>query len=241
MKRLLDRIRDLDITDTVSEKTFYEQYGLTPEKATIVTVKNGDRVLRKLIVGDAASTGRHTYVRLDDRAAVYQMAGTFSEDMNLNAEQYRDKEICNAVIDRIKGLTISYKGKTFNLYKKPADVPVAADPKKTKKEDRWFCRELGDVMLDSGRMRPLLSSFAPLRASGFAAEKPEALGRKTATVSLTLDSGNVTLSIYEHKEEKKYAVVSPQSPYVFLLDEWKAKKYFIENMTEFRDGGVSGK
>lgn len=46
---------------------------------------------------------------------------------------------------------------------------------------------------------------------------------------------DITVKIFRQQKDKKYPAISSESPYVFTMDEWHVKKYFIENLKDFRD------
>jgi hypothetical protein len=250
---LAGRIRNMEVTGLVSEQPFYEKYGLAPEKAVNVTLKNGDSVLRRLSIGDVASTGKHTYVRIDDRPQVYQISETFTLGVNLSEEDFRDREICNISGDEITEVILSYKGRISSFYKKTSEPAGAPE---NRKEDKaagvWYCRELGTEPVSQPRVISIVSSFSSMMAAGFLEADPKSLGKSLASVTVRVPGKETVLSLFDYRapeakkgetlgQDKKYAITSSGSPYVYLIDEYRIKKYLIENTAQFRDNNENKK
>ena len=54
-----------------------------------------------------------------------------------------------------------------------------------------------------------------------------------STVIITENGRNIVLSLYQVNADKRYPVTSSDSPYVFLVDEWKIKKLLIDKTDEY--------
>jgi hypothetical protein len=237
----------MEVTDLVSEQPFYEKYGLTPEKAVNVTLKNGDSVLRRLSIGEAASTGRHTYVRIDEKPQVYQISETFMFGVNLSDEEFRDREICSISGDEITEVILSFRGRTASFYKKQEDPARSPENKKGDKPAAlWFCRETGMEPVNQAMVDSIVSSFSSMMAAGFVDADPKSLGSRLASVTVKAGEKETLLSLFDYRapegkpgepagQDKKYAITSSGSPYVYLIDEYRAKKYLIENAAQFKD------
>jgi hypothetical protein len=181
---LVGKIRNMEVTDLVSEQPFYEKYGLTPGKAVNVTIKNGDSVLRRLSIGEAASTGRHTYVRIDEKPQVYQISETFMFGVNLSDEEFRDREICSISGDEITEVILSFRGRTASFYKKQEDPARSPENKKGDKPAAlWFCRETGMEPVNQAMVDSIVSSFSSMMAAGFVDADPKSLGSRLASVT----------------------------------------------------------
>ena len=60
--------------------------------------------------------------------------------------------------------------------------------------------------------------------------KKENLGYPLSSVKFTAYGKEITLEIYDKREEKKYFASSSESPYVFTITEWNGKKFFLDNI-----------
>lgn len=243
---LENRLRDLEITDLISRKGFFQNYDLTPEKAASITVKQGDRVVRDLMIGKTGTTGRHTYIRINKGGDVYQVSGVFTGETGGTVDDFRDKTVFQVEKEAVTGFAVSYKGKTFTFKKeviapeKPSEAEKAkskieGSPAEPMKKEKWTCAGYEQVTLNSARIDGLLGTFNPLKASGFAAVDRETMKRPAAVMTIKAYNKDIILTVFDKKEDNRYLATSSESPYVFYLDEWKIKKYFIENLKEYTD------
>ena len=76
------KARELQVDSLVSDRGFYVKYDLTKEKSIDVVIKKDGKLLRKLQIGKKGSTGKHTYVRIDDRPEIFMASGTFDNVFN---------------------------------------------------------------------------------------------------------------------------------------------------------------
>jgi hypothetical protein len=97
---------------------------------------------------------------------------------------------------------------------------------------RWIFRGRETVALDPQRMSALLAMFDPLRATGFSDMPKTFLSNPLASALVKGKDREVTVSVFRKGEE--FFAVSSELPYVFTVNEWTAKKFFIEDVENFR-------
>lgn len=232
----VERIEKLRLTDLISDQPFYERFGLEPSNEMIVTVKNNDKVLRKISIGNTASTGRHSFIRINDKPEVYQTDTVFYSEHDMNLQEYRDKNICKIKEGDIISAAVTYNGKTFT-FNKGFDRSG-----ETAEGDVWVCQEFADVVLNQNKVNQLVFAIAGLRAFDFA-EPPVVLSNtsvKTASLLIKSKDAEAELTILPYKaasksEEKMYAVISSKDAYQFIVEERQAKKFFVENISEYAE------
>ncbi|MDR3237200.1 MAG: DUF4340 domain-containing protein [Spirochaetia bacterium] len=220
-----DRIKNLKLAGLISNQPYYARFGLDPENEMIVILKKGDAVIRKLSIGSTASTGRHTFVRVDDKPEVYQTEELFSADSDMNINEYRDKKICKINEKDIASVSVSYRGKNFTF-------------SRGEEPDVWKCPELGDAALDKKKVSSFVSSIVSLRASDFAETPILPAAPQAAEITVKSKSAAelvLTLKRYGAADKNEYVVASSDSKYQFIIEEWKAKKFFIENISEYKE------
>jgi len=237
------KLRDLDFTDLISTQKFYDKYDLTAEKAVKVRISQGDDVVRQVMVGKKSSTGKHTYVRIDNKPEVYQVAGILEGDLKMGVEDLRDMEIFRISKDAVKEFEVKYRGRTFAFKKVIEKIPVKAENKgdekakeEVKKEEtveKWICKGFEMASLDKNRIDSFLSSFNLLSASGYPDLDVKSMKRPMSTVRIRACDRDIVLNIFK-KKDNKYISSSSESPYVFTMDEWKVKKLFIENLEDYK-------
>jgi hypothetical protein len=76
--------------------------------------------------------------------------------------------------------------------------------------------------VDPAAVDDVLSYLNPLRADGFLADDPA--GSPFATLTVTLTSGEETLSFYPKNADGNYPVLESSYAYPFYLSEWRAKR-----------------
>ncbi len=245
IKNLVNKVRDLKLTDLISRQKFYQNYDLTPDKAAVILLKQKDRVVRKLTVGKTGSTGRHSYLLVDNRPEVYQGAVSFSSETKSTLDDFRDRVIMKVSKDAVSSFAVKYRGRTFAFNreevkpeKKEAPKPglkKAPPASSTQPVVKWTCKGFERVTLNRGRVEGLLASLNPLRASSFPPLEKKRLGPPLAAVTLKAFNRDIDVKIFRQQKDKKYLALSSESPYVFTIDEWRAKKYFIENLKDLKD------
>jgi len=241
---LIKKIKDLDVVDIVSKKAFYTKYDLSPDKAIDVKLFEQGNLIREVVFGKKSSTNRHTYVRIDNRPEVFLVSGTFDNDFNKTVEDLRDKDIFKVEKDSINAFEVAYRGRKYNLFKKqeapkvePPKSPSDPAKKEDKKpEDKWVCQKYPQAKISKRKVETIISSFNPLRADNYPDLKKDKLKRSLASIKLKTMSKEITLNIhYQDKKEKKYIATCSESPYVFTLSEWMAKKFFVKKIKDLKD------
>lgn len=232
------KLTELEIDDVISQKGFLEKYDLTPEKCIRVEALKDGAVFRTVCFGKKSSTGRHTYITVDNAKDVYLASGVFDRLLNKTVDQLRDKNIMKIGRDAVMSFQVKYGSHlyVFDKSKREKKEPVTEkdekeikEPKKVM-EDVWTCKGFEKVELDKNKVNRLLSGLDPLRAAGFSEIDRKALGPVQAVVKVKAFDKDMEVSIYYKKDEKNYLAVSSESPYVFTLEEWKAKKFFLKGL-----------
>lgn len=238
------KIKEMKILDLISKKEFYNKYDLTPDRATLVTVSKGGKKLRELLIGKKSSTNRHTYMRIDGKPEVYLVSETFDREVNKTVDELRDKEILNIGKDSIEELEVSYRGRTFLFTKKIEEKNPENEttkkgekgkPSKPEKIEKWVCKGYPQVKISSQKMNNLLSGFSPLRVSSFPEIEKSSLAKPIGKLKIKAFNKVQTVTFYKQDKNKKYIAASSESPYVFTLDEWRVKKYLLENIEGLKE------
>lgn len=240
-------VKKLKITDLISSQGFYDKYDLTPENSLAITVSRDGKVLRDVMVGKKSSTNRHSYVRIDGKPEIYLVSETFDSVLDKTAEDLRDRKIMDVKKDAISSFEIRYRGAVYNFSKiieekKPDNAGKNPPPdKKDQKEkapvksERWVCKGYEQAPLSSENVEALLSGFSPLVAADFPRVEKKTLSNPQGSVRFRAFDRDVSVDIYGKGKDNKYTAASSESPYVFTLDEWRAKKFLLENIESLKD------
>jgi hypothetical protein len=194
-----------------------------------VTLKKEGAVLRKVSAGATSQASRHTFVRIDDKPEVYQTDESFSAELDMSVDSYRDKNICKIKQEDMVSLVLSYRGKTFTFNK-------GSDEKTD--EAVWRLAELQDANLDKNKMFSLVSSLASLKASRFDDSATDAAAQSAAKITIKSNTAELALSIFnlpaKKDAAKEYLVTASDSKYKFIVDEWKIQKFLIDDISAYK-------
>jgi hypothetical protein len=226
------RFKDMRVTDLISSRGYYARYDLTPDKYTEVIIKKSDKVIRKVKIGKKSTTGRHTFVKLNDQPEVYLAEGTFEIVQNRTLDDLRDKEVLKIARDSVSSFTVEYQGAVFAFSRESGQdtggTGPAQDGKKQEQKQqgaRWVCRGYDAVRLDTARVESLLQSLDPLRASSFPEIQKEALPQRACVVKVKAGKKDMVLTIY--RKDEKYLATTSETPYVFAVEKFNVEKFFM--------------
>ncbi len=235
-------LKDLTIENLVSKKGFFKKYELTPDRYTEATVKKGKETLLQVKFGKKSSTGRHTFIRIGDGPEIYLATGTYDSVLKTDPEEYRDRAILKITGESVTSFEISHRGRVYSFEKKTVEKKgeesTAGTEKKAEQvttEEKWVFAGNEALAIDTNRVTSLLNTLNPLRASSFPDLEKDKLKNRLplAVVRIKAFSKEITLSILYKNSEDRYVSISSESPYVFTVDEWMAKKFFINSIDTF--------
>ncbi len=242
---MTNKIKDLKITDLVSDKPHYERYELDDDHAVRVQAKCNGQIVRDVYIGKKGSTYRHTYVRFEGDPKVYLAEDTLDSYFNKTVDELRNKDIVQLDIAKINLVKLWYKNTALTLQKiivekkkeesgKDAQKNTQEKPKEeVEKEEQWISKEYPHVTLDNDKVKEILFTFDPLKAYSFPDVDTRSLTGKIASVVVSVKKDDdpqraedITLTIHKEYENNRYLCTSSKSQYVFTLDEWRAKRLF---------------
>ena len=222
--QMVEAISGLDLVLLVSEAESYGQYDLTPDKRVFVEASGASETLMRLDVGKAATTHRHTYVRLEDDKNVYQAAGNIRRTFDVELASIRDKKVMALDRSAITGITVTAGGESLALTKISRPVVSAeenpegaAAPEQT--VTAWITADSTDA--DGAVVDGILSRVTNLQCDGFP-EEGQRLDMDEPTYTLVVHGAAPdTLTIYGLSGEKMFLATSSQYDFPFMLSEWK--------------------
>lgn len=209
---LLAEIAKFDLTALVSESKNYEPYDLAGDKKIRVAVREGDREVFRFDLGKAASTYRHTFVRVGEDPGVYHARGNLRAQFDRSAADLRDKGVLSFNRDEITEIAFTAGGKTV----------------------RWHREE---VPAGEGAAARLLESLSSLACDGYLeGRKKEDLGEPRYAIRL---KGREEYALFLYpgsgEGEERVFAVSSGSPYPFFLERGRADN--LKKTLEALEGG----
>ncbi len=240
-----NKIKDLRVTDVVSEKPHYERFELDSNHAIRVQAKCNGTIVRDVYIGKKGSTYRHTYIRFEDDPKVYLAEDTLDSYFSKTVDDLRNKDIVQLDVAKIELVKLWYKNATLTLQKtivekkkeesgKDAQKDKQVKPnEEIEKEEQWICKEYPQVKLDNDKVKEILYTFDPLKAYSFPQIDAKTLTGRIASVAVTVKKDDdvqkteeINLIVHKAFENNRYVCTSSKSQYVFTLDEWRAKRVF---------------
>ncbi|MBN2617794.1 MAG: DUF4340 domain-containing protein [Spirochaetales bacterium] len=91
MDRIIAGITNFQLIDMISQSKDYQRFGLDTPKE--LKVKNGDKDLLSIKIGNTSNTGNYTYVLVPGDDNVYSVRGDLSELFNKSEDSLRDKTV----------------------------------------------------------------------------------------------------------------------------------------------------
>jgi hypothetical protein len=180
-------------------------------------------------------------VSVDEDGKIYLASGVFDGVLGKTVEQLRDKSVFSISKDAVTSFEVVHAGKKFVFEKKKEEKAPAGDDKDAdtgaadaEPKDRWICRGLEGVKLDNARMEQYLAAFEGLKAATYPDMKKEALLRPSTAITIRAFDAETTLSLFKKDSDNRWVALSSASPYVFTIDDWKARKFFIDSLDTFK-------
>ena len=217
VEKMLDTIRDLNLSALVSEAGDRNRYELDSDNAIHVAAFAGETEKRRFSIGKTAPSFNHTFVMLDRDTRIFQADKNFRNDFNKSEDEFRDKLVMEFDVKGVRKITLERPGKTIVFSPAaPAKEDEAAEPE-------WQ-REDG-TRADQGAVSDLLSSLSHLECQEYLDPADAgALEKETALCKITLENKTVLgLNLFGQDGREDMAGTVSASPYAFVLASYKAK------------------
>jgi len=226
---MLDVFDDLKLTALVSESKNYIRYDLTDDKKINVRAWQADTLKRDFDVGKAASSFRHTFVKLAGDDRVFHARENFRNKFDRNEDNLREKTVLSFQIADINQIQISKDQQTLILIRTPIDEDET--PQKTDQAEdstsptiktEW--QSADGKMADKSGLNRLLSTLTNLRCDKFIDDRnKDDFTAPLYTVQLK-GAKDYHLSIFAKlkEDDPDYPAISSENEYPFLLSKVKA-------------------
>jgi hypothetical protein len=226
VNEMLDAGEKLTLTALVSESKDYIRYDLTDEKKINVKAWQADTLKRNFDVGKAASSFRHTFVKLADDHRVFHARENFRNKFDQSVDNLREKTVLSVQVADIAQIHITKEEKSLTLNRTPvaeAEKPqetdqAAASPSPTIKAE-WQTAD--GKIADKPGLNRLLSSLTNLRCDKFIEDrKKEDFTAPLYNVQLK-GAKDYHLSIFAKlkDDDPDFPAVSSENDYPFLLSK----------------------
>lgn len=220
---MLGAVADLTPTSLVSESENYRQYDLDDDKKILVEAFGDGGTLRRFEVGKAASTYRHTFVRLEGDPRVYQARENIRRIFEAKVDQLRDRNVFAVERESVAGIAASDSSGSLALTKTARTLEPAEEGAPPATVTAWITPD--SLEADGAVVDQVLGRITSLQADGFPGEETTKaqLGDPRYTLVVSAAASD-TLRIYGEHGDAKYLAASSRYPFPYLLSEWKVKQ-----------------
>ncbi len=229
VKNMLDVIEKLTLTALVSESKNYDRYNLNDNEKIVVKAWKEDTLRREFEVGKAATSYRHTFVKLAGDDRVYHARGNFRDKFDQTVDNLRDKTVLSFDQTEIQEIRIA-KGEQLMVFgRKQVPVEVTAgkeaevrSPPSPKAETVWQTAE--GKKGDESKLSRLLTTLSNLRCEKYIDDRKKEDFTNPIYALQLKGLQEYTLSIFAKtdKSDKNYPAVSSANDYPFLLSDRQA-------------------
>lgn len=229
VKPMLDVFENLILTALVSESKNYERYDLNDDKKIIIKAWSGEALKREIEVGKAASSYRHTFVKLTGDHRVYHARENFRGKFDLTQDALRDKVVLSFDKKEIQEIHITKGEQSMTIGKKQAPVEVSTGQKPDaqgeqppKAEIAWQSDDGKEG--DDSKMNSLIGTLSNLRCQNYLDDRKKDDFKESIYTIQLKGAKDYTLSIFPKtdKEAKNYPATSSENDYPFLLTDSQA-------------------
>src|SRR3989338_7447792 len=195
---LLDRVKDLRVKGTVSNRR--EKHGLfqVDSAGTHVTVYQGGKEQASFVVGKASASFTDTYVRAAGSDEVAIVDGSLGWMFNRSVRDWRDKTILSLFKPDVKEIGFRFGDTTFTL---------------SLRDSAWM---IDRSKANAATVENLLTSLLSLQCDDFLDTEP------AVKPGIQITAGGVQVLFAFDKGSRKYYVRTSASPQWYILETWRA-------------------
>lgn len=238
---MLNVFEALALTALVSKSEDFNRYDLQPEKRIKVKAWQEDVLKRNFDIGKAATSFRHTFVRLDGDNRVFHARDNFRDKFDFAVDDLRDKTVMSFKTTDIRQVEIVKDALSVKLVRNEIPLtPASAQQQKTETTPAAAVKfewqnDKGERGNDRNINR-LLTTLGDLKCTDYIDDRPkDAFSAPIYTVRLKgIADHQLEIFAMVEKDGKKHPAVSSGSEYPFWVTENIAKQFMInpEEMLE---------
>jgi hypothetical protein len=226
VESMLEIIGKITVTALVSESKNYSRYNLDNSNKITVKAWKGDRLKRDFDVGKAATSHRHTFVKLVDDDRVYHVQGNFRDRFSQTVDSLRDKTVLSFNQGEIEEIRITKEQQEIVFVRTEAPVDVSAGQEAEAKNlpsPVWRTPEGEEG--DETQLGRLLTALSNLTCEKYINDAKKEDYSNPLSIARLKGPQEYTLSVFAKTDDeaKNYPAVSSANDYPFLLPDWQVK------------------
>ena len=232
VERMLTSVAELEVTALVSEAQSYARYELDADRRIDVKVYQDDQLARRVAIGKAASTFRHTHVLVGDDKNVYHAGGSFRWEFDKSIDDLRDKTVLSLDPATINTISIQNDAQEQRIHKKTVTdsgsaagaTPVEGNQDTPAPDVEWTTAEgqpVATTVVDE-----LLEALDPLKCKSFVTDDQKPSLTNPLYRILLQGESTHRLEIFNAlpATPADFPGTSSGSPYAFVLSEFDVEK-----------------
>lgn len=243
---MIQDLGGMKLSALASESKNYTLYELDDKMRIDAALYKGDDVVRRVGIGKPASSSSHTFVRIGDDPRVYHAAGNFRSDFDTTVSNLRDKKVMT-FSDDITQIVLK-KGSDLLIIQRTeapmsTETPMSVEPsKKGQDSSSWKSETPVRWKTDRGQevktaeIEQMVNTLSNFQCDGFIEDRTKD-DFASPEYSVTLTGARSYVISFHDKTDGRYAAVSSESEYPFLVSEWKARRI----MKDFKELIETGK
>jgi hypothetical protein len=231
---MLNVFEALTLTALVSESKDYNRYDLHAEKRITVKAWQQAVLKRNFDIGKAATSFRHTFVRLNGDSRVFHARDGFRGKFDFTIEDLRDKTVLSFKTTDIQQVQIIKDAHSVKLVRSEVPVtPAAAQQQKT--ETTPAAAVKFEWQNDNGKkgnernLNRLLATLGDLKCADYINDRlKNTFSAPIYTVKLKgVQDHQLEIFAKLEKDDKRYPAVSSDSDYPFWVTDNQVQQMMI--------------
>ena len=231
---MLNVFEALALTALVSESKDYNRYDLHAEKRISVKAWQQMTLRRNFDIGKAASSFRHTFVKLNGDSRVFHAGDDFRSKFDFTIDDLRDKTVLSFKTTDIQQIQVIKDTLSVKLVRSKVPVtPVAGQEQKADTAPAGVVKfewqnEDGQKGNDS-KLNKLLTTLGDLKCADYINDRQKDTFSAPIYAVKLKGVQDYQLDIFGklQTDDKKYPVISSDSDYPFWLTENKVQQIMI--------------
>jgi Domain of unknown function (DUF4340) len=220
---IANALTQLEIARVIDENpASLVEYGLGAPRVEIQFKAEGDKALRKLVVGQKTPTGANLFAKKNDEKRVFTIASFQDQAFNRSTFDLRDKTVVKLDRDKVDHVEVNADNKTLELAKAGGD---------------WKLVKPLQAPADLGAAEGLIGKVQSAQMKSIVAEnvvstdlKKYGLDKPAATVTLSLGSAKASLLLGGKSPDGAVYAKDASKPVVMTVDAM-----FVEDLKKGAD------
>ena len=231
---MLNVFEALALTALVSESKDYNRYDLHAEKRITVKAWQQAALKRNFDIGKAATSFRHTFVKLDDDSRVFHARDNFRDKFDFTIDGLRDKTVLSFKTTDIQQVQITKDAHSVKLVRSEIPVtPAAAQQQKAEAAPaaavKFEWQNEDGQKAEVRTLNRLLTTLGDLKCADYINDRQkDAFSAPIYTVKLKgIQDYQLEIFAKLQKDDKKYPAVSSDSDYPFWVTDNQVQQIMI--------------